>query len=210
MRKIKLQRVIIIALVMAVIGGLQSLYDHAILISLFSLGPSDLYQFQTDLVFNIASGFGGGLIAGLTLILIDDRFRTKPYYQSLLILIATFMSVWAVRNTDKEESKYLRKFGVKPHFKAGAHYGSVIAGEIGVIKRDITYSGDVLNTTARIQGMRNELETSFLMSKSLFELAGSDASRWNFERKGKIPLKGKKDAMDLLSVELRVGFTTQT
>ncbi len=346
MRKIKLQRIIIITLVMTLAGGFQALYDYAILMSLFSLGPSALYQFQTELVFNLVSGFGGGLVAGVTLNVIDERFRTKPYYQSLSILISMFVLVWAIRNTveglfhmqregafyfsfdatdiknilfwmiivilayfflemnnkfgpgklgkiflgkfntpveeerifmfldlkssttiaeqlggvtyhlflkelfsdvttpiletggeiyqyvgdeivlswevdgpessancircffaiqqllDKAESKYLRKFGVKPHFKAGAHYGSVIVGEIGVIKRDITYSGDVLNTTARIQGMCNDLETSFLMSASLFELTGSDTSRWTFERKGKIPLKGKKDAMNLMSVTL--------
>jgi adenylate cyclase len=89
---------------------------------------------------------------------------------------------------------------VKPHFKAGAHYGSVIVGEMGVIKRDIAYSGDVLNTTARIEGMCNELETSFLISTSLFELIGSDTGDWTFDRKGEIPLKGKKEPMGLISV----------
>jgi adenylate cyclase len=98
MRRIKLQRVIFIALAMALIGAVQSLYDYAILMSLFSLGPSALYQFQTEFVFNIASGFGGGLVAAITLNLIDERFRTKPYYQSLLILITVFMAVWAIRN----------------------------------------------------------------------------------------------------------------
>jgi adenylate cyclase len=104
---------------------------------------------------------------------------------------------------DKEESKYLKKFGVKPQFKAGAHYGHVIAGEIGVIKRDITYSGDVLNTTARIQGMCNGLDSTFLISKSLFDLNSANTSGWAFEQKGEIPLKGKKDAMELMSVTLK-------
>ena len=39
---------------------------------------------------------------------------------------------------------YLQKYNVVPRFKAGAHIGNAIAGEIGIIKRDITYSGDVL------------------------------------------------------------------
>ncbi|MBC6994097.1 hypothetical protein QWY85_18945 [Neolewinella lacunae] len=98
MRKIKLQRVIVIALTMSLVGGLQSLYDYAILMSLFSLGPSSLYQFKTEFVFNLASGFGGGLVAGVTLNLIDERYRTKPYYQSLFILIAMFIAVWVIRN----------------------------------------------------------------------------------------------------------------
>ncbi len=53
---------------------------------------------------------------------------------------------------DRKES-YLSRFGVVPEFKAAIHCGKVIAGEIGIIKRDVTYSGDVLNTTSRIQNM---------------------------------------------------------
>ena len=46
-----------------------------------------------------------------------------------------------------------------PAFKAGIHTGDVIAGEVGIIKRDIPYSGDAFNTTAEIQGKRREFET---------------------------------------------------
>jgi adenylate cyclase len=31
------------------------------------------------------------------------------------------------------------------------HGGAVTAGEIGIVRKEIVYSGDVLNTTARIQ-----------------------------------------------------------
>ena len=51
---------------------------------------------------------------------------------------------------------YEKKYKVMPEFKAGLHYGSVMAGEVGVIKKDIIYSGDVLNTTARIQEQCNQ------------------------------------------------------
>ncbi|MEL6255433.1 MAG: adenylate/guanylate cyclase domain-containing protein [Bacteroidota bacterium] len=58
----------------------------------------------------------------------------------------------------KQKSEYYQKvYGVIPEFKAGLHAGFVIAGEIGAIKREITFSGDVLNTSSRIQGKCNEL-----------------------------------------------------
>ena len=38
--------------------------------------------------------------------------------------------------TDLKE-KYISKYGFVPDFKAGLHYGKVIAGEIGIIKREI-------------------------------------------------------------------------
>src|SRR4030095_2713370 len=51
----------------------------------------------------------------------------------------------------KQIEKYNEKFGVLPEFKAGFHFGKMITGEIGVIKKEIDFTGDVLNTTARIQ-----------------------------------------------------------
>lgn len=98
MKKIKFQRAIAIAVAMGIIGGLQSLYDYATLSSIFSMGQSELYHFKTALLFNIASGFSGGVVVALTLNFIDEKYRTKPYYQSLFILIAIFMAVWAIRN----------------------------------------------------------------------------------------------------------------
>ena len=63
--------------------------------------------------------------------------------------------------------KYLRRYGLIPSFKAGIHCGKVVAGEIGIIKRDITYSGDVLNTTSRILTMCKEFNAEILSSAEL-------------------------------------------
>ena len=49
-----------------------------------------------------------------------------------------------------KEGRYIDKYGLLPDFKAAIHYGEVTVGEIGIIKRDLTFSGDVLNTAARI------------------------------------------------------------
>lgn len=65
-------------------------------------------------------------------------------------------------------SLYKKRYeGVVPEFKAGLHCGSVMAGEIGIVKRDIAYSGDVLNTTARIQGLCNKYNVNILISGDL-------------------------------------------
>ncbi|MEM7549479.1 MAG: adenylate/guanylate cyclase domain-containing protein [Bacteroidota bacterium] len=346
MKRIKLKRVIIVTVVATIIGGLQAWYDHVTIQSSFSLGQSSLYSFESALVLNLISGLVAGFITALTLNFIDDKYRTKPYYQGLLIIVSVFILIWLARNIvegvllleegqsyhfsadttdlknitfwviiviltyfvlqmdnkfgpgkltkiflgryhipreesrifmfldlkssttiaerlggvkyhlflkelfsdvtspiinfegeiyqyvgdeivlswdskkpqhllnyiscffaiqallDDREEKYLHQFGVKPRFKAGAHCGTVIAGEVGVIKRDITYSGDVLNTTARIQGQCNELASNFLVSKKLFELGASIDTRWKFEQKGSVSLKGKKESIDLMSVSV--------
>ena len=48
---------------------------------------------------------------------------------------------------------FLNNYGIIPEFKAGCHAGEVTAAEIGIIKRDIAYHGDVINTSSRVQGM---------------------------------------------------------
>jgi adenylate cyclase len=69
---------------------------------------------------------------------------------------------------DKRED-YLNSFGVVPQFRAGLHYGKVITGEIGIIKKDIAFSGDVLNTTARITEECKKYGTDLISSEILAE-----------------------------------------
>lgn len=64
-----------------------------------------------------------------------------------------------------KKRRYMRKYKMVPEFKVGYHYGTVMVGEIGQIKREIVFSGDVLNTTSRIQTMCNDLNVKILASK---------------------------------------------
>ena len=57
------------------------------------------------------------------------------------------------QSINDHSGKYQSKFGILPAFKAGFHYGQVTTGEIGVLKKAIVFRGDVLNTTAHIQGL---------------------------------------------------------
>lgn len=99
-----------------------------------------------------------------------------------------------------EKLKYETEYGLLPEFKAGIHYGKVIAGEIGIIKRDITYSGDILNTTARIQGQCNEHSVAFLSSKKLMDLLPANM-QFKETPIGSIPLKGKEHDVELVAIE---------
>ena len=98
-----------------------------------------------------------------------------------------------------KKSFFELKYGHYPEFKAGVHYGHVMAGEIGVVKREIAFSGDVLNTTSRIQAKCNELSVNILTSKALIDLIGPIAQ---FDPKviGSIELRGKKEEVTLFTV----------
>lgn len=96
-------------------------------------------------------------------------------------------------------SIYEKKYEVIPEFKAGLHYGLVMAGEIGIIKKDIIYSGDVLNTTARIQEQCNQYQVDILLSKEAFDLI-SDTNGFKIKPLGSIELRGKKGKIDLNTI----------
>lgn len=92
---------------------------------------------------------------------------------------------------EKNKEKYLRHYGLVPSFKAGIHCGKVVAGEVGIIKRDITYSGDVLNTTSRIQSMCKEFNAEVIASADLVsELHLAD--KYAAKPLGSIKLRGKQ------------------
>ena len=64
---------------------------------------------------------------------------------------------------------FMDNYGVIPEFKAGMHFGKVISAQIGDIKREIIYNGDVLNTASRIQEQCNVMEKELLVSGDLLE-----------------------------------------
>lgn len=74
------------------------------------------------------------------------------------------------REIKKQDNKYLQRFGLVPDFKAGFHVGNVTTAEIGVIKKEIIFTGDVLNTTARIQSLCNNYKVDILISGQLLQL----------------------------------------
>lgn len=98
-------------------------------------------------------------------------------------------------------TKYIKAYGVLPEFKAGLHCGLVTSGEIGVIKKDIVFSGDVMNTTSRIQDLCNSYGVKILLSKELLDRLNLPPHDYNPERVGVIELKGKRQKVELYTFE---------
>ncbi len=99
----------------------------------------------------------------------------------------------------KKEKNYEYRFGAIPTFKAGIHLGNVTTGEIGVMKKEIIFSGDVLNTAARIQGLCNQFKTDFLASEDFISSCAMN-SNYKVDRIGETILRGKDQKMTLFTV----------
>jgi adenylate cyclase len=100
----------------------------------------------------------------------DEVVLTWPVEQGLhnANCIRVFIEILA--ELDRRLEYYQNRFGYVPEFKAGLHFGDVIAAEIGDLKKEIVYNGDVLNTTARIQSMCNQFGQRLIASEELVSL----------------------------------------
>ena len=98
---------------------------------------------------------------------------------------------------------YEEVYKIKPEFKAGLHHGEVTAGEIGSIKRDIVYSGDVLNTTSRIQELCKHYQVDFLVSTDTLT-ALADKLPFKAIPLGNIELRGKKNTVELNTLSFTI------
>jgi len=104
-----------------------------------------------------------------------------------------------INTLSKRKEHYLKKYGYEPIFKAGIDMGVVTVAEIGEIKREIAYHGDVLNTAARIENMCNGLKRKLLFSESVRQhLNGSN--QFNCEYMGSYQLKGLNGKMKIYSL----------
>lgn len=103
---------------------------------------------------------------------------------------------------DKRRSHYMDEYGMVPGFKAGAHIGRVVATEVGQVKSEIVFHGDVLNTTARVQAACSEHGVDFLITEALSSRL-PEVSWLELEPIGEVVLKGKSEPVALLSASVR-------
>ncbi len=94
---------------------------------------------------------------------------------------------------------YENHYGFVPFFKAGVHLGEVTVSEVGIIKREIAYHSDVLNTAARIQGKCNEFDAELLISEDL-KNGFKSQKYFSFQHIGGISLKGKQLPVNIYKV----------
>jgi adenylate cyclase len=101
---------------------------------------------------------------------------------------------------EKRREHYLEEYGFVPFFKAGMHIGEATVGEIGIIKKDIVFSGDVLNTTSRIQGECNKHNVNIILSSALLQRMPMNGEYKKIPL-GEIQLRGKEERLSLITIE---------
>jgi adenylate cyclase len=70
---------------------------------------------------------------------------------------------------DEQAARYRQDFGVVPRFRGGLHGGTVTAGELGDLRRQIVFVGDILNTAARLEEYAKRTGLELVVSGALLD-----------------------------------------
>jgi adenylate cyclase len=100
----------------------------------------------------------------------------------------------------KNRSYFKKQYGIIPDFRAGIHTGEITIGEIGVVKKDLAMSGDIMNTTARLRSAGGELNQKVIVSKDFINQ--TNLQNWQTINLGMVDLKGKESAMELYALKI--------
>ena len=101
---------------------------------------------------------------------------------------------------EKNRFYFVEKYGVFPEFKAGMSSGFVTVAEVGELKSEISFHGDVLNTASRLQGLCNDYGKKMLISEFLYEELNNPDS-FEIQFIGDLQLKGKERKVKIYSVD---------
>lgn len=99
-----------------------------------------------------------------------------------------------------DTNKWLQNFGRVPQLRAALHGGPVITAEIGVDHHKITYFGDTVNTTARLESLCRTLDTPVLISSDLAKRMDL-SSNIKVECLGTHAVRGRGQSLDVMGLQ---------
>ncbi|MDK1384966.1 adenylate/guanylate cyclase domain-containing protein [Sinorhizobium sp. 8-89] len=106
---------------------------------------------------------------------------------------------------DADAHRWRKEYGEVPSLRAALHGGTIVAAEIGVDKHKITYFGDTVNTTARLEGFCRTFDRQVLISSDLLRRMRLPAFVRS-EDLGEQEVKGRGQKLGVFA--LRVGGLT--
>ncbi len=118
---------------------------------------------------------------------VRDNNCIKMFYEYHNLLIA-------------RQKYYMDTYQLVPEFKAGLNSGDITVAEVGQLKKELAYHGDVLNTAARIQARCNEYQKKLLLSQDLKDQLDQNPA-YHFEYMESIILRGKEKKVGIYAAE---------
>jgi adenylate cyclase len=99
----------------------------------------------------------------------------------------------------RASGQFESEFGAVPRIRGSLHFGPVIVGEIGDIKRAIVFNGDVMNTAARLEELSRNVDGGFLASCAAMQRFSS-VPPFAVRDLGRLPIRGRADGIDVVGI----------
>jgi adenylate cyclase len=99
--------------------------------------------------------------------------------------------------------QFEHEFAAAPRIRGSLHFGPVIVGEIGDVKRAIVFNGDVMNTAARLEELSRKVDGGFLASRAAMERFVSPPP-FALRDLGRLPIRGRADSIDVVGIDVAV------
>jgi len=106
----------------------------------------------------------------------------------------------ALAKLDAFADAYIRDFGRRANFRAALHCGPVVIGELGIVKMEIAFLGDTMNTAARIQQACRDTGHRVLASAALVDRLSPLPTGVTKRPIGQLRLRGKQNAIALYAL----------
>ena len=162
------------------------------------LGPYKFHQFLKNFFYDITPP------------IVQHQGIIYEYIEDLIVIswsmekgtrdancIRVFFNIIETLKTLNE--KYFEEYGFIPKINAGLHCGSVVRAEIGDIKTQIVFHGDVMNTCARVLDETKNYEGNLLITKDVFETLDLPLL-YQAQSIGLLKLRGKQTQTELFAI----------
>jgi adenylate cyclase len=101
-------------------------------------------------------------------------------------------------------AEYEERFDMVPDYRAALHIGTVVAGEMGDLKREIAFVGDTLNTAARLLVAGRELGRDIIASTTLLDRLALPQGLAS-ELLAPVTLRGKEQVVPIAALHAAAG-----
>ena len=109
-------------------------------------------------------------------------------------------AIFAIRDLAARSAERFRlEFGTPVEIRAALHGGHVVAGECGDSKRQITYLGDVVNVTARLEQAAKQMGRDIVISSALLRETALP-EQIKAEALGAVELKGQPKPVEIFAL----------
>ena len=108
----------------------------------------------------------------------------------------------------RDGAEWRKTYGQVPEFRAALHGGPVVTAEIGVDRHKISYFGDCVNTTARIETLCRSLNAPILISSALLDQLPALPPGIRALPLGEHVVKGRDQRLTVLALERAASLMT--